>query len=97
MSGAAIEIRLEGLPALNSRVSRLLAGLKNPEPLLRELAAEGEAQTRRRMEFEKRGPDGTPWPEWSPGYAATRHGGQSLLDATGALIQSCLLYTSRCV
>ena len=67
MSGAAIEIRLEGLPALNSRVSRLLAGLKNPEPLLRELAAEGEAQTRRRMEFEKRGPDGTPWPEWSPG------------------------------
>lgn len=95
MSGAAIEIRLEGLPALNSRVSRLLAGLKNPEPLLRELAAEGEAQTRRRMEFEKRGPDGTPWPEWSPGYAATRHGGQSLLDATGALIQSITAFADR--
>ena len=65
------------------------------QPLLRELAAEGEAQTRRRMEFEKRGPDGTPWPEWSPGYAATRHGGQSLLDATGALIQSITAFADR--
>ncbi|MEI2742721.1 MAG: phage virion morphogenesis protein [Candidatus Competibacter sp.] len=95
MTGAAIEIRPEGLAALDRRIDRLLAGLNNPEPLLRELAAAGESQTRRRMESDKRGPDGTPWPEWSPGYAATRHGGQSLLDARGDLIQSLTAFADR--
>lgn len=93
MSG--IEIRSEGLDALERRIGRLLAGLKQPEPLLRALAAEGESQTRRRLEVEKRGPDGTPWPEWSPGYAATRHGGQSLLDARGDLIRSLTAFADR--
>lgn len=93
MSG--IEIRSEGLDALERRIGRLLAGLKNPEPMLRALAAEGESQTRRRLEVEKRGPDGTPWPEWSPGYAATRHGGQSLLDARGDLIRSLTAFADR--
>ena len=95
MTGAAIEIRPEGRAALDRRIDRLLAGLNNPEPLLRELAAAGESQTRRRMESDKRGPDGTPWPEWSPGYAATRHGGQSLLDARGDLIQSLTAFADR--
>jgi phage virion morphogenesis protein len=95
VTGAAIEIRPEGLAALDRRIDRLLAGLNNPEPLLRELAAAGESQTRRRMESDKRGPDGTPWPEWSPGYAATRHGGQSLLDARGDLIQSLTAFADR--
>jgi len=95
VTGAAIEIRPEGLAALGRRIDRLLAGLNNPEPLLRELAAAGESQTRRRMESDKRGPDGTPWPEWSPGYAATRHGGQSLLDARGDLIQSLTAFADR--
>ncbi|MBL8250426.1 MAG: phage virion morphogenesis protein [Candidatus Competibacter sp.] len=93
MSG--IEIRSEGLDALERRIGRLLVGLKQPEPLLRALAAEGESQTRRRLEVEKRGPDGTPWPEWSPGYAATRHGGQSLLDARGDLIRSLTAFADR--
>lgn len=93
MSG--IEIRSEGVEALGRRIGRLLAGLKNPEPMLRALAAEGESQTRRRLEVEKRGPDGTPWPEWSPGYAATRHGGQSLLDARGDLIRSLTAFADR--
>lgn len=93
MSG--IEIRAEGVEALERRIGRLLAGLKNPEPMLRALAAEGESQTRRRLEVEKRGPDGTPWPEWSPGYAATRHGGQSLLDARGDLIRSLTAFADR--
>lgn len=95
MSGATIEIRPEGLERLNFRIGRLMQGLKNPAPMLWELAAEGESQTRRRMESEKRGPDGTPWPEWSPGYAATRHGGQSLLEASGALIQSITAFADR--
>lgn len=95
MSGAAIEIRPEGLFALNLRVSRLLAGLKDPEPLLWELAAEGEAQTRRRIEQEKRGPDGAPWPPWSSGYAATRHGGHGLLEGTGALLDSLTAFADR--
>lgn len=88
MSGAAIEIIPSGLEALNGRIDRLLKGLKNPEPLLWALAQAGETQTRRRIESEKQGPDGERWPEWSPGYAATRHGGHSLLESTGALLDS---------
>lgn len=88
MSGAAIEIIPSGLEALNGRIDRLLRGLKNPTPMLWDLANAGESQTRRRIEVEKQGPNGERWPEWSPDYAATRHGGQSLLESTGALLDS---------
>lgn len=88
MTGAAIEIRPEGLERLNVRIGRLLAGLKNLEPLMRNLAVAGENQTRKRLEQEKHGPNGEIWPEWSPAYAATRHGGQSLLEGKGHLLDS---------
>ncbi|MER2526363.1 MAG: phage virion morphogenesis protein [Candidatus Competibacter denitrificans] len=88
MSGAAIEIIPSGLEALNGRINRLLRGLKDPKPLLWDLAQAGEEQTRRRLADEKHGPDGERWPEWSPGYAATRHGGQDKLESTGDLIES---------
>lgn len=88
MSGAAIEIIPSGLEALNGRINRLLRGLKDPKPLLWDLAQAGENQTRRRISDEKQGPNGERWPEWSPGYAATRHGGHSLLESTGDLLDS---------
>jgi len=88
MSGAAIEIIPSGLEALNGRIDRLLRGLKDPKPLLWDLAQAGEEQTKRRLADEKHGPDGERWPEWSPGYAATRHGGQDKLESTGDLIES---------
>ena len=56
--------------------------------LLEGLAAEVESQTRRRLSDEKTAPDGTPWAAWTDDYAATRNGGQSLLESSGALIDS---------
>lgn len=52
-----------------------------------------ESSTRERFDT-KVGPDGTPWPEWSEGYAATRHDGQSLLVGEGDLRDSIASYTS---
>lgn len=52
------------------------------------VADEGESQTRRRIEEERTSPDGSVWPEWSPAYKETRHGGQSLLQSEGNLVDS---------
>lgn len=56
--------------------------------LLEGIAAEVESQTRRRLSDEKEAPDGTPWPEWSDNYAATRQSQHSLLESSGSLIDS---------
>ncbi|MBU2713731.1 phage virion morphogenesis protein [Zooshikella sp. WH53] len=56
--------------------------------LLDTLGATVESQTRRRIEEEQTAPDGSPWPTWSSGYAATRHGNQSLLQNEGHLVDS---------
>lgn len=87
---AALEISVASpaLEGLEARIRRLAAGLGDTRPLLEALAAEVESQTRRRIEEEKTAPDGTPWPEWSDAYAATRHGGQSLLRGEGGLLDS---------
>lgn len=95
MTGAAIEIRPEGLERLNFRIGRLIAGLQNPEPMLMDLAQAGENQTKRRLTDDKHGPHGEVWPEWSPGYAKTRHGGQSKLESTGALVDSINAFADR--
>lgn len=47
-----------------------------------------ESQTRRRIHDEKTAPDGQHWQAWSDAYAATRHGNQSLLFASGDLEDS---------
>jgi phage virion morphogenesis protein len=47
-----------------------------------------ESQTRRRISEEQQSPDGEPWQAWSANYAATRHGGQSLLQGEGDLVDS---------
>ncbi|WP_126456728.1 phage virion morphogenesis protein [Sulfuriflexus mobilis] len=52
------------------------------------LSAEGEAQTRRRISSEKSSPEGKAWEPWSEAYAATRHGGHSLLENEGDLLDS---------
>lgn len=88
MSGAAIEIIPSGLEALNGRIDRLLRGLKDPKPLLWDLAQAGEEQTKRRLADEKHGPDGERWPEWSPSYKATRSHEHQPLEDSGDLINS---------
>lgn len=58
------------------------------EGLLQLVGALVESQTRRRIEFEKTSPEGVPWAAWSPSYAATRTGNQSLLQAGGQFLDS---------
>ena len=84
----AITVEPAGLQGLNERIRRLAAGLGDSEPLLQSLAAEIESQTRRRIADEQAAPDGTPWPAWSDAYARSRHGGQSLLQSEGSLLDS---------
>ena len=47
------------------------------------MASVVESQTRRRISVEKTAADGTPWADWSPAYAQTRHDGQSLMQSAG--------------
>ena len=84
MSTAAL-VRIEGIERVNRLMARL-AGVADRSDMLERAAAMVESQTRRRISDEKASPDGTPWAPWSDGYAATRHGGQSLLQAEGYLM-----------
>lgn len=56
--------------------------------LLDTIGATVESQTRRRISDEKYGPDDQQWPAWLDTYAATRHGGHSLLIGEGHLLDS---------
>ena len=69
--------------ALNS-----ISGLIEPAIITNTVAAVVESQTRRRIQEEKEAPDGTPWADWSPGYAETRHSGQSLLQGESELLDT---------
>lgn len=86
MTGVAITTEIDGIDRLNARLDRLAR--PDLPRLLHQLVAEGESQTRRRIESERRGPDGEPWADWSERYAAGRHHGHSLLIASGHLRDS---------
>ena len=90
MAGTGLEIRIESeaVGRLNRRISELAAGLTDFRPLLEAIGAEVESQTRRRISEEKASPDGTPWQPWSEAYGETRHGGHSLLEGEGDLLDS---------
>ncbi|HEX9844041.1 MAG TPA: phage virion morphogenesis protein [bacterium] len=86
MAGTRIIVDTRELEAARKR----LDGLANFDRagLLDAIGAEGESQTRRRIEDEKTGPEGQPWDPWAPRYARTRHGGHSLLMGEGDLLDS---------
>ncbi|WP_435100829.1 phage virion morphogenesis protein [Arhodomonas sp. AD133] len=71
-------------------IERVFASLSAPDRhgLMEALAVEGGSQTRRRISQEKSAPDGSPWAPWTDDYAATRHGGHSLLEGEGDLLDS---------
>ncbi len=73
-----------------ARLQERIARLANPDrkDLLEQLAGVAESQTRKRINEEQQSPDGEPWQAWSADYAATRHGGQSLLQGEGNLVDS---------
>lgn len=81
-----LNINMSQIKRLGARIQAL--GNIDRSELLEGLAAEVESQTRRRLSEEKTAPDGTPWSAWTDDYAATRHGGHSLLESSGALIDS---------
>ena len=73
---------------LQTRLLRTARNLDDRDSLMASLAAEGEGQTRRRIDEEKTAPDGTPWAPWSPKYAKTRGPENSLLVSEGNLLAS---------
>ena len=90
MAGTALEITVDSaeLAALSRRLNLLSLTVSDRKGLLKAVGSELETQTRRRLSDEKEAPAGTPWPEWSDDYAATRHGGHSLLQSEGDLLDS---------
>ncbi|SBW09159.1 Phage virion morphogenesis protein [uncultured Alphaproteobacteria bacterium] len=84
MAGVFLQVQLDGLAAMQSRLE--LLGRIDIAPLRHDLGAVVESQTRRRISEEKASPEGEPWKDWSPAYAATRHGGHSLLEDEGNLV-----------
>jgi len=88
--GTALEVRVESpeLAALQARLSVLARNLSDTGPVLEALGAEVESQARRRIADEKTSPNGEPWKPWAERYAKTRHGGQSLLQGEGSLLDS---------
>lgn len=75
-----------GIERLQARIGRLA----NPDrrALGEQLGSLVESQTRRRLSEDQESPDGVPWAPWTPDYAKSRHGGQSLLQGEGDLIDS---------
>lgn len=81
-----IEIEITSHDEVSRALDRLARA--NFSSLLDAAGDLGERQTRKRIEREKRSPDGVAWAAWSPDYAATRGAGQSLLIDTGDLLRS---------
>ncbi len=85
MAGVQFQLDTTDLTRLSQRLARW-GSHPRLQGLYGAIGAEVEAQTRTRIQDEKAAPDGTPWAPWSPGYAATRHGGHSLLMNEGDLL-----------
>lgn len=80
----SIEIDISELAPLRDALNALSE--YNAHALMGAIGNEAESQTRRRIAEEKSSPSGVPWPAWSSGYAASRHGGQSRLQSDGHLL-----------
>lgn len=81
-----LQFDLGGIERLQERIQRL--GRHEHKDLLIQLGGLMESQTRRRITEDQESPDGEPWQAWTADYAATRHGGQSLLQGQGHLLDS---------
>jgi phage virion morphogenesis protein len=81
-----LQVDTRGIERLALRIGKLASAQRGE--LLDAIGFEVENQTRRRIADEKRAPDGTPWPDWSPRYAQTRHGGHSMLQGEDDLLDS---------
>jgi len=96
MTGVAYSLVLES-PEAQAALARLSPGLL--EQIAYEVGGMVEDQTRRRIDAEKRAPDGTPWAPWSQRYAdriarRNRTSARSLLIGRGDLLGSIQNYTA---
>jgi phage virion morphogenesis protein len=82
----AIKVGLTGIEPLKAK----LRALSDPQynELLQQIGGLVESQTRTRIQSEKQSPSGEAWKAWSEKYARTRHGGHSLLQNEGDLLDS---------
>lgn len=79
-------IVVTGLNAVQAALKRLQR--ITPRPVMRAVALQIQEQVERRIESEKRAPNGLRWAPWSRGYARTRRPEHSLLIDTGRLLES---------
>lgn len=89
MAGVHIQAKLDGLEQLQRRIERLTQ--PDRRRLLNAVGAEIESQTRRRIQTEKKGPDGKPWAPLSERYATwklRKKGSLDLLRLSGDLQDS---------
>lgn len=86
MAGATLQFDISSINRLEARLQKLSE--VDYDDLKDNLGSEAESQVRRRLSDEKESPEGEPWAEWSSSYAETRHGGHSLLEGEGDLIDS---------
>ncbi len=86
MVGVHFDYNLKDEERFQARLNAL--STMNTSGLLGILGALIETQTRRRLSEEKESPSGKAWPEWSDSYKEKRHGGHSLLENEGNLIDS---------
>ncbi|MGL3256624.1 phage virion morphogenesis protein [Salmonella enterica] len=93
--GAALKVSGTEQFSQVADVINKLASKELKTELLHSLGAVAESQTRRRIISEKTAPSGERWPEWSDGYASTRHSGQSLLRGEGDLLDSIQFVVER--
>lgn len=84
MADVTIDIRqLTSLGEVFRRASRAGVG-----QILDEVGQAAEDGARERISDTKESPDGEKWKAWSERYAKTRHGGNSLLQSEGGLLDS---------
>ena len=91
MAGVSLHQSIDGIP----EVVRRLGGIVNFEmdALTYNIGALLEGSTKERIATGKEGPNGETWPDWSEDYAASRHGGHSLLMGEGSLLDSVQNYS----
>lgn len=87
MAGVQYTVDGEGFAEATARLRALADGFATAETYDR-IGSLVTGQTQQRVATDKAAPDGARWPGWSPAYGATRHAGQSLLQADGHLVDS---------
>lgn len=91
MAGAFLDLDVVGLAPALAWLSRIGDPRLGHEGLVL-LGGLAESQSRRRIAEEKRTPTGEAWAPWSANYLKTRRRGQSLLQASGGLLDSIAAY-----